>query len=165
MSDARDTRAKRSRWNSPVGPAKIDMSAQARHSTLFFFCSSRRRHTRCYRDWSSDVCSSDLFEREVERLRPRPEEPGERDAHEVDLRDPELSLDRLREVDLVALRVDHLVSTERPDLEVDRRRIEADDQHAGRLGRRRGGPGERGGGADESERRGNREEALHGILL
>src|SRR5207245_3704509 len=25
-----------------------------------FFCSSRRRHTRCYRDWSSDVCSSDL---------------------------------------------------------------------------------------------------------
>src|SRR5207245_4364543 len=26
---------------------------------LFFF-SSRRRHTRCYRDWSSDVCSSDL---------------------------------------------------------------------------------------------------------
>src|SRR5207245_3123058 len=21
-----------------------------------------RRHTRCYRDWSSDVCSSDLFE-------------------------------------------------------------------------------------------------------
>src|SRR5207245_3080514 len=27
---------------------------------LFFF-SSRRRHTRCYRDWSSDVCSSDLL--------------------------------------------------------------------------------------------------------
>src|SRR5207245_4086761 len=23
--------------------------------------SSRRRHTRCYRDWSSDVCSSDLL--------------------------------------------------------------------------------------------------------
>src|SRR2546429_9194750 len=28
---------------------------------LFFFFSSRRRHTRCSRDWSSDVCSSDLF--------------------------------------------------------------------------------------------------------
>src|SRR5207245_3237216 len=28
--------------------------------TLMFFFSSRRRHTRCYRDWSSDVCSSDL---------------------------------------------------------------------------------------------------------
>src|SRR2546429_4441642 len=27
---------------------------------LFFFFSSRRRHTRCSRDWSSDVCSSDL---------------------------------------------------------------------------------------------------------
>src|SRR5207245_7417904 len=29
----------------------------------FFFFSSRRRHTRCYRDWSSDVCSSDLDSR------------------------------------------------------------------------------------------------------
>src|SRR5205814_7986156 len=28
---------------------------------LFFF-SSRRRHTRCLSDWSSDVCSSDLAE-------------------------------------------------------------------------------------------------------
>src|SRR3989442_7831302 len=26
-----------------------------------FFFSSRRRHTRCGRDWSSDVCSSDLL--------------------------------------------------------------------------------------------------------
>src|SRR5207245_8725745 len=31
----------------------------ATHIVAFFF-SSRRRHTRCYRDWSSDVCSSDL---------------------------------------------------------------------------------------------------------
>src|SRR5438094_6384913 len=29
--------------------------------SLFFFFSSRRRHTRSYGDWSSDVCSSDLF--------------------------------------------------------------------------------------------------------
>src|SRR5256885_10147461 len=28
---------------------------------LFFFFSSRRRHTRLQGDWSSDVCSSDLF--------------------------------------------------------------------------------------------------------
>src|SRR2546429_2550610 len=28
---------------------------------IFFFFSSRRRHTRCSRDWSSDVCSSDLL--------------------------------------------------------------------------------------------------------
>src|SRR6266513_4764166 len=27
---------------------------------FFFFFSSRRRHTRSKRDWSSDVCSSDL---------------------------------------------------------------------------------------------------------
>src|SRR5256884_5382248 len=33
---------------------------------LFFF-SSRRRHTRCSRDWSSDVCSSDL--KSAKRLR------------------------------------------------------------------------------------------------
>src|SRR2546429_9848691 len=30
--------------------------------TKYFFFSSRRRHTRCSRDWSSDVCSSDLGE-------------------------------------------------------------------------------------------------------
>src|SRR2546429_8353225 len=28
---------------------------------MVFFFSSRRRHTRCSRDWSSDVCSSDLL--------------------------------------------------------------------------------------------------------
>src|SRR5690625_2362673 len=28
---------------------------------IFFFFSSRRRHTRWPRDWSSDVCSSDLY--------------------------------------------------------------------------------------------------------
>src|SRR5690349_21900486 len=28
---------------------------------VLFFFSSRRRHTRSLRDWSSDVCSSDLF--------------------------------------------------------------------------------------------------------
>src|SRR5207248_7910773 len=27
---------------------------------VYFFFSSRRRHTRSYGDWSSDVCSSDL---------------------------------------------------------------------------------------------------------
>src|SRR3712207_1560757 len=30
---------------------------------IFFFFSSRRRHTRYWRDWSSDVCSSDLWSR------------------------------------------------------------------------------------------------------
>src|SRR5215217_4462129 len=33
-----------------------------------FFFSSRRRHTRYWRDWSSDVCSSDLrYDRNVGR--------------------------------------------------------------------------------------------------
>src|SRR5207247_2806508 len=30
------------------------------YTVFFFFFSSRRRHTRSTRDWSSDVCSSDL---------------------------------------------------------------------------------------------------------
>src|SRR5258707_1988155 len=30
-------------------------------TTVVFFFSSRRRHTRYWRDWSSDVCSSDLL--------------------------------------------------------------------------------------------------------
>src|SRR5689334_23394132 len=30
------------------------------HRLYLFFFSSRRRHTRCNCDWSSDVCSSDL---------------------------------------------------------------------------------------------------------
>src|SRR2546429_9546232 len=33
-----------------------------------FFFSSRRRHTRCSRDWSSDVCSSDLVVARLFRL-------------------------------------------------------------------------------------------------
>src|SRR5439155_13556058 len=32
---------------------------------IFFFFSSRRRHTRWPRDWSSDVCSSDLLEARI----------------------------------------------------------------------------------------------------
>src|SRR5262245_26430582 len=34
------------------------------YNVIFFFFSSRRRHTRCLSDWSSDVCSSDLSRRE-----------------------------------------------------------------------------------------------------
>src|SRR5207249_5196301 len=30
-------------------------------NVVYFFFSSRRRHTRSKRDWSSDVCSSDLI--------------------------------------------------------------------------------------------------------
>src|SRR5690625_6872078 len=39
----------------------------------YFFFSSRRRHTRWPRDWSSDVCSSDLSPAHQELLRQRME--------------------------------------------------------------------------------------------
>src|SRR5699024_12108941 len=32
------------------------------HIIWYFYFSSRRRHTRSKRDWSSDVCSSDLIQ-------------------------------------------------------------------------------------------------------
>src|SRR6266850_4853255 len=51
---------------------------------LFFFFSSRRRHTRLQGDWSSDVCSSDLLrsaEERVGRVRRRP--PGARSRRRV----------------------------------------------------------------------------------
>src|SRR5437762_6993297 len=37
---------------------------------MFFFFSSRRRHTRYIGDWSSDVCSSDLVDPERTLFRP-----------------------------------------------------------------------------------------------
>src|SRR5256885_11741500 len=37
---------------------------------MFFFFSSRRRHTRLQGDWSSDVCSSDLGGERVQRMDP-----------------------------------------------------------------------------------------------
>src|SRR2546427_9556816 len=45
---------------------------------MLFFFSSRRRHTRFDCDWSSDVCSSDLFESEVERLIVEGDHPAKR---------------------------------------------------------------------------------------
>src|SRR5260221_10079253 len=55
--------------------------------SLLFFFSSRRRHTRSLCDWSSDVCSSDLYcpldeidgvERAVDRAMSPEEEAGKR---------------------------------------------------------------------------------------
>src|SRR5690349_22007382 len=40
--------------------ARLPTRYLSRLIRLFFFFSSRRRHTRSLRDWSSDVCSSDL---------------------------------------------------------------------------------------------------------
>src|SRR6266511_5874081 len=46
---------------------------------IFFFFSSRRRHTRFSRDWSSDVCSSDLA-RPARRRAPDGEAPADLEA-------------------------------------------------------------------------------------
>src|SRR3712207_9531241 len=48
---------------------------------VFFFFSSRRRHTRYWRDWSSDVCSSDLDAPKIaETARPGKAFPPQIDA-------------------------------------------------------------------------------------
>src|SRR2546421_277181 len=49
-----------------AGKGLLEGTLQAGTSAVsykFFFFSSRRRHTRSDRDWSSDVCSSDLVTR------------------------------------------------------------------------------------------------------
>src|SRR2546421_11105191 len=59
--------------NACVAPPWQCLSPSCRSGCLvcfvFFFFSSRRRHTRSDRDWSSDVCSSDL-ERSASGCRP-----------------------------------------------------------------------------------------------
>src|SRR5215813_9481300 len=62
---------------------------------VFFFFSSRRRHTRCGRDWSSDVCSSDLATEQaalqvrIRRVGAKPD--GQKGGREVIARDRALS--------------------------------------------------------------------------
>src|SRR5437868_12440358 len=43
-----------------VTPVPCSYDSNSFHNKFLFFFSSRRRHTRSKRDWSSDVCSSDL---------------------------------------------------------------------------------------------------------
>src|SRR3712207_6851054 len=43
-----------------VSMAGLTVERRDRLEVDVFFFSSRRRHTRYWRDWSSDVCSSDL---------------------------------------------------------------------------------------------------------
>src|SRR2546421_5880031 len=51
--------------------------SSARYVFIFFFFSSRRRHTRSDRDWSSDVCSSDLrLRRRAREVEERGSDPG-----------------------------------------------------------------------------------------
>src|SRR5450432_4594843 len=60
-------RMRRGHRDRSAAPSRCAGSSSARQSfrcprsgNIFFFFSSRRRHTRSDRDWSSDVCSSDL---------------------------------------------------------------------------------------------------------
>src|SRR5947209_20300386 len=55
-----------------------------------FFFSSRRRHTSYWRDWSSDVCSSDLTANE---LQSRAREHLEQQEAELEARRKELGVD------------------------------------------------------------------------
>src|SRR5207249_8555374 len=47
---------------------RLEIGVEIVVRSLFFF-SSRRRHTRSKRDWSSDVCSSDLCRAQTQNVR------------------------------------------------------------------------------------------------
>src|SRR5690349_15817791 len=61
----------------PTGSVDPNFGRRVRNRRQLFFFSSRRRHTRSLRDWSSDVCSSDLLARidlddaELDQLAPQ----------------------------------------------------------------------------------------------
>src|SRR5699024_11247770 len=50
-------------------------SSRASRASRCFFFSSRRRHTRSKRDWSSDVCSSDLNNVPIQQQQVSPSTP------------------------------------------------------------------------------------------
>src|SRR3989440_4613512 len=64
-----------------------------RLSDCFFFFSSRRRHTRSDRDWSSDVCSSDRSEEHTSELQSQAED-GIRDLIVTGVQTCALPIDR-----------------------------------------------------------------------
>src|SRR6266498_4259548 len=73
-----------------------------------FFFSSRRRHTRCGRDWSSDVCSSDLVRG-----------AGDVVAAGIDAGAPvREAFERLREIELLAAAPIALAHEIEPDGEI-----------------------------------------------
>src|SRR5207249_9682305 len=87
---------------------------------LFFFFSSRRRHTRSKRDWSSDVCSSDLA-----TMPPKA---------------ATLSVSRARETDSVAA-FGGIVALNRPiDVATAGAIVRSEERRVGKEGRSRWGP-------------------------
>src|ERR1019366_8691594 len=83
VSDAVSERWPSSRRQPPVGaPLSIARHVRGRcawrpweqpprRALASFFFSSRRRHTRLVSDWSSDVCSSDLYHLDDENVTAR----------------------------------------------------------------------------------------------
>src|SRR3712207_9268418 len=82
---------------------------------MYFFFASRRRHTRYWRDWSSDVCSSDLEQPAVHhavrgRRRDRPDGPGQRDVVQHAAVDDDVAVDALRQIGIASCRERVLIS-------------------------------------------------------
>src|SRR5437867_8921118 len=59
---------------------EIKIPQPPRGGLFYFFFSSRRRHTRSYGDWSSDVCSSDLDDEALAYLHGLPIIPIQRNS-------------------------------------------------------------------------------------
>src|SRR2546421_8173899 len=78
-----------------VGFAVFLPSSKVIRSSPFcvFFFSSRRRHTRSDRDWSSDVCSSDRSEEHTSELQSQAED-GIRDLIVTGVQTCALPIDR-----------------------------------------------------------------------
>src|SRR5580700_5900092 len=96
-----------------------------RRNIFFFFFSSRRRHTRSLRDWSSDVCSSDLCLRRGGDILPREARTELILAGRVPQHRREVAHDE-RDVVTELLEDSHLPQDDRvPDVEVGSGRIEA----------------------------------------
>src|SRR2546421_5536071 len=72
--------------------ARIAFATAGWSVTTIFFFSSRRRHTRSDRDWSSDVCSSDLSEERRVGKECRAEE-GMEDLNENEVQTCALTID------------------------------------------------------------------------
>src|SRR5690606_41165246 len=93
-----------------------------------FFFSSRRRHTRFSRDWSSDVCSSDLGDQRLERVRQTAviENELEQHRHQID--------------DVLINHADHArLATFGTDPLQQAGKLRSEERRVGKEGRRRGG--------------------------
>src|SRR5699024_12056033 len=100
-----------------------------------FFFSSRRRHTRSKRDWSSDVCSSDLDRGEragllqtavsQQRPRPRPQQTAEGHLTGVSL------VSATRHAQSVTVRLFSLFFSLRPEAAREKRKEKTDGPRSG----------------------------------